>query len=43
MSEYTGLVYSSAIKKNCKSNSQVIAQGKTEYNFDCYEYNIIIL
>ena len=27
------------LKNNCTSNSQVIAWGKAECNFDCYEYN----
>ena len=26
------------IKNNCTSNSRVIARGKAECNFDCYEY-----
>ena len=25
------------------SNSQVIARGKAEYNFDCYEYNYSLI
>ena len=32
-------MYLCALKNNCMSNSQVIARGKAECNFDCYEYN----
>ena len=33
----------SAIQDYCTSNSQVIAQGEAECNFDCYVYCISIL
>ena len=29
--------------KNCTSNSQVIARGKGECNFDCYEYKYSLI
>ena len=32
-----------AIKNNCTSNSRVIARGKAECNFDCYEYNYSLI
>ena len=31
------------LKNNCTSNSQVIAQGEAECNFDCYEYNYSLI
>ena len=31
------------LKNNDMNNSQVIARGKAEYNFDCYKYNNFII
>ena len=37
-------MYLFAMKEyNCTSNSQVIAQGKAEYDFDYYEYNDFLI
>ena len=33
----------SAIKEYCTSNSQVIAQGKSECSIDCYEYKYSLI
>ena len=32
-------MYLRAIKNNCMSNSQVIAQGEAKCKFDCYKHN----
>ena len=31
------------LKNNCTSNSQVIARGEAECNFDCYKYNYSLI